>query len=83
MQGHLRQSTPGMAVEGVAPEEQQYVQRTDGGYAATWTERGPTMTTGGFFPTNASKSLSVSMESLEESSVPAAGSPDRSGKSRQ
>ena len=99
-----------MDMDVVAPEQQQYTQRP----AGVWTERGPTMTTGGFFPTKSSnvssgdgysggatatrsydlktrreemqsersngRDPSVSMESLEESAVPAVGSPDHSGK---
>ena len=111
MQEHLRQSTSGMGMDVVGPEKQQYAQRP----AGLWTERGPTMTTGGFFPTKSStvssgdgrsggataslsydlktrpeetrssgrfhgRDPSVSMETLEESAVPPAGSPDRSGK---
>lgn len=80
MQSYLRQSAAGVPVNGVVPEQPQYMHRPDGSRTTMWTERGPTMTSGGFFPTNPTKSQSVSMESLEESVVPAVGSPDRSGK---
>ena len=122
MQEHLRQGTANTTASRnstfVDAEHQLQSERPRDGHNMAWPpERGPTLTSGGYFPARSSRhpqqstggdqysngsvpvdearrrhvenqhsgknhyDASVCMDSLEESAVPSAGSPDGSGKS--